>query len=92
MSTWTILSWVGVAILTGVNIFIFIKLKTAAEQMLSVAFPGAKNMSEAMQRMQAQMGAMGGQMGGLKGVQGKPGQDAQLRQAMALLQNKGRKR
>jgi hypothetical protein len=84
MSFWTILSWVGVAILTGVNVFIFLKLKKAAEQMLSVAFPGAKNMSEAMARMQAQMGGMGGM--------GRPGHDAQLRQAMALLQNKGQGR
>lgn len=81
MSFWTILSWIGVAVLSGINVFIFLKLKTAAEQMLSVAFPGAKNMSEAMARMQAQMAGMG-----------KPGHDAQLRQAMALLQNKGRKR
>ncbi|MFN7685278.1 MAG: hypothetical protein ACK5QT_07700 [Oligoflexia bacterium] len=78
MSFWTVLSWLGVAILSGINVFIFLKLKKAAEQMLSVAFPGAKNMSEAMARMQAQMK--------------QPGHEAQLRQAMAMLQNKGRKR
>jgi hypothetical protein len=85
MSIWTILSWVGLAILTAINVFVFLKLKQAAEQMMQVAFPGAKNMQEAMARMQAQMGGMRG---------GRPGagKDAQLRQAMEMLQNMNRKR
>ncbi len=87
MSIWTILSWVGVAILTAVNVFVFLKLKQAAEQMMQVAFPGAKNMQEAMARMQAQMGGM---RGGRPGAGG--GKDAQLRQAMEMLQNMNRKR
>lgn len=87
MSIWTILSWVGVALLTAVNVFIFLKLKQAAEQMMQVAFPGAKNMQEAMARMQAQMGSM---RGGRPGAAG--GKDAQLRQAMEMLQNMNRKR
>ena len=41
MSTWVITSWVFVAILTGVNIFVFLKLKGASEQMLKMAFPNA---------------------------------------------------
>jgi len=86
MSIWTILSWVGVAILTAVNVFIFLKLKQAAEQMMQVAFPGAKNMQEAMARMQSQMAGMRGRPGGAGG------KDAQLRQAMEMLQNMNRKR
>jgi hypothetical protein len=90
MSIWTILSWVGLAILTAINVFVFLKLKQAAEQMMQVAFPGAKNMQEAMARMQAQMGGMGGMRGGRPGAGG--GKDAQLRQAMEMLQNMNRKR
>jgi hypothetical protein len=63
MSTWVIISWVSVAILTGVNIFIFLKLKGASEQMLKMAFPNAKSMDEAMGQMQSMMSGMGG-MGG----------------------------
>lgn len=87
MSIWTILSWVGVALLTAINVFVFLKLKHAAEQMMQVAFPGAKNMQEAMARMQSQMAGM---RGGRPGAPG--GKDAQLRQAMEMLQNMNRKR
>ena len=86
MSIWTILSWVGVAILTAINVFIFLKLKQAAEQMMKVAFPGAGNLQEAMSRMQAQMGAM---KGGRPGMGGN--KEAQLRQAMEMLRNMNRK-
>jgi len=91
MSIWTILSWVGVAVLTAVNVIVFLKLKQAAEQMMQVAFPGAKNMQDAMARMQSMMGgARGGMpMGGRPGAGGK---DAQLRQAMEMLQNMNKKR
>ena len=87
MSIWTILSWGGLAVLTAINVVIFLKLKQAAEQMMKVAFPGAKNMQEAMAKMQAQMGAM---RGGRPGAGGN--KDAQLRQAMEMLQNLNRKR
>ncbi|MBU6375840.1 MAG: hypothetical protein KGQ59_07590 [Bdellovibrionales bacterium] len=80
MSIWTILSWVGLAVLTAVNVVVFLKLKQAAEQMMKVAFPGAKNMQDAVARMQAQMGGMRGN------------KDAQLRQAMEMLQNLNKKR
>lgn len=60
MSTWVIVSWVSVAILTGVNIFVFLKLKGASEQMLKMAFPNAKNMDEAMGQMQSMMSGLGG--------------------------------
>jgi precorrin-6x reductase len=58
MSTWVILSWVAVAVLTGVNIYIFLKLKSASEQMLKMAFPGAKDMNEALSQMQRMMAGM----------------------------------
>ena len=90
MSIWTILSWVGVALLSAVNVFIFLKLKQAAEQMMQVAFPGAKNMQDAMARMQGMMGGMRGMPTG--GRPGAGGKDAQLRQAIEMLQNMNKKR
>jgi hypothetical protein len=94
MTSWVITSWVFVAILTGVNIFVFLKLKGASEQMLKMAFPNAKNMNEALGQMQKMMGGMGGKMpnmGGMGGKNGKNGKnassDAQLKQAMAMLKN-----
>jgi hypothetical protein len=98
MSIWIILSWVLVAILTAINVFVFLKLKQATEQMLQMAFPGAKNMNEAMAKMQQMMGGMGG-MGGMPGMArgpmpgGKGASDAQLKAAMNMLQQmqKGRK-
>jgi len=84
MSTWIIISWIFVLILTGINLFVFLKLKQASEQMMQMAFPGAKNMNEAVSRMQQMMqGAnrgprQGGGMGGNR--------DAQLRAAMDMLQ------
>lgn len=86
MSIWTFVSWFGVVILTSVNIFVFLKLKQAAEQMMQVAFPGAKNMQEALSRMQSQLGSMRGQPGK------EMGKDAQLRQAIEMLQNVKKKR
>lgn len=103
MSTWIIVSWVLVAILTGVNIFVFIKLKKASEQMMKMAFPGAKNMGEAMAQMQKMMGGLGGGgqrpgfrpgKGGGAPQSGKQ-MDAQLKAAMDMLQRmqqKGGKR
>ena len=63
MSFWIILSWIFVIVLTAINIFVFLKLKQASEQMMKMAFPGAKNMNEAMSRMQQMMG--GGNIGGI---------------------------
>jgi hypothetical protein len=68
MSFWVIVSWVFVVLLTVVNVVIFLKLKQASEQMLKMAFPNAKNMSEAMAGLQNMMGGMGG-MGGMAGMQ-----------------------
>jgi hypothetical protein len=90
MSVWIIISWVAVAVLTGINIFVFLKLKEASEQMLKVAFPGAKDMNQALSQMQQMMGSMGGAMPGVPG--GGPGaktREAQLKAAMARLQQQG---
>lgn len=93
MSVWIILSWVAVGVLTGINIYLFLKLKQASEQMLKMAFPGAKDMNQAMSQMQQMMGAMGqgGRPG--QGPWGMPGggpgaktRDAQLKAAMAAMQ------
>ncbi len=97
MSTWIIVSWVCVAIITGINIFLFIKLKSASEQMLKMAFPNAKNMGEAMSQMQSMMGGMGGMpnMGNMMGKgfpQAGGKSDAQLKAAMEMLRNRGPKR
>ena len=86
MSTWVIISWVFVAILTGVNIFVFLKLKGASEQMLKMAFPNAKNMNDALGQMQKMMGGMGGRMPNMGGKNANT--DAQLQQAMAMLKNR----
>jgi hypothetical protein len=95
MSTWVIVSWVFVAILTGVNIFVFLKLKSASEQMLKMAFPGAKDMNDALSRMQGMMRQMGGSKGpgrpGMGGM-GGPQMDAQLKAAMEMLQKQKGKR
>jgi hypothetical protein len=88
MTSWVITSWVFVAILTGVNIFVFLKLKGASEQMLKMAFPNAKKMNEALGQMQKMMGGMGGKMPNMGGMGGKNANtDAQLKQAMAMLKN-----
>ncbi len=94
MSFWIILSWIFVIILTVVNVVIFLKLKQASEQMMKMAFPGAKNMNEAVAKMQQMMGGMN--RGPVKGPARAGGQqmDAQLRAAMDMLQQmqKGGKR
>jgi hypothetical protein len=91
MSIWIILSWVFVLILTAINVFLFFKLKDAGEQMIKMAFPGAKNMTDALGKMQQMMqgiqGLQGMQKGGgLGGFGGSTG-DAKLKAAMNLLQN-----
>ena len=79
MTGWVITSWVFVILLTTVNVFVFLKLKGVSEQMMKMAFPNAKNMGEAMAQAQKLMGQMGGN------------RDAQLKQAMQMLQNKNRR-
>ncbi len=94
MNTWVIASWVFVALLTGVNVFVFLKLKKASEQMMKMAFPKAKNMNDAMSQMQNMMGGLGG-LGGGKGLPPNLGQmmgqmggkdmQAQMKTAMDML-------
>ena len=84
MSFWIILSWVFVLILTGINVFVGLKLKGASEQMMKMAFPGAKNMGEAMGQMQKMMQGMN--RGPMPGGRGAQGGDAQLKAAMQMLQ------
>ena len=103
MSTWVIISWVFVGILTAINVVVFVKLKQASEQMMKMAFPGAKNMQDAMAQAQKMMGAMGGGRGvppgfGAAGRGGGRGgaqagrSDAQLQAAMEMLQNMQKKK
>lgn len=95
-STWIIISWVFVALFTALNIFVFIKLKKASEQMMKMAFPGAKNMNEALAQMQGMMKGMGGRGGfppmggGGRGGQAR-GSDAQLKAAMDMLKKMQKK-
>ncbi|MBI2711902.1 MAG: hypothetical protein HYX41_03410 [Bdellovibrio sp.] len=93
MTIWIVLSWVFVLVLTAINVFIFLKLKAASEQMMQMAFPGAKNMNEAMARMQNMMQGMNRGPRG-PGMGGGGNRDAQLRAAMDMLKNmqKGAKR
>jgi len=88
MSTWTIISWVLVAILTAINIVVFLQLKKASEQMMKMAFPNAKNMNEAVAQMQGMMKGMGGRGGPRMPMGGAGGgnMDAQLKAAMDMLQ------
>jgi hypothetical protein len=88
MTTWVIISWVFVAILTAVNVFVFLKLKKASEQMMKMAFPGSKNMNEAMSQMQKMMSGGGGMppnLGALMGQMNNPQMQAQMKAAMDML-------
>lgn len=85
MSTWMIVGWVCVVLLTAINVVVFLKLKDASEQMLKMAFPNAKNMGEALSQMQKMMGGMGGMPGGMPRMGGGGNQEAQLKAAMDML-------
>jgi hypothetical protein len=91
---WLIISWVACGLLMAVNVFIFIKLKKASEQMMKMAFPKAKNMTDAMSQMQGMMGGMG--LGGVGGAgvpdlskmmsqMGSKDMQAQMKAAMEML-------
>lgn len=93
---WIIVSWVFVGILTAINIFVFLKLKKASEQMMKMAFPNAKNMNDALSQMQNMMGAMGGMgrggnagqgpdLSALMGQMNNPNMQAQMKKAMDML-------
>lgn len=89
MSAWVITSWVLVLLLTGINVFIFLKLKKASEQMLKMAFPSAKSMGEALEQMQKMMKGFGGAMPGMAGAGGKD-MDQKLQAALKVLQSQKR--
>lgn len=85
MSFWMIVSWVFVALFTGLNIFLFLKLKGASEQMMKMAFPNAKNMGDAMTQMQKMLGGMGAMNGGMR-PGGRPGDpNDPMKKAMEML-------
>jgi hypothetical protein len=91
MTTWVVISWIFVAILTAVNVFVFLKLKKASDQMMKMAFPGSKNMTDAMAQMQNMMGGMGGKAGmppnlaAMMGQLNQPQMQAQMKAAMEML-------
>ncbi len=89
MSIWIIISWILVLVLTTINVLVFLKLKQASEQMMKMAFPGAKNMSDALSKMQQMTQGLNRGPGG-----GGSNKDAQLKAAMNMLQQmqKGGKR
>ena len=90
-----------VALLTTVNIFVFLKLKKASEQMMKMAFPNSKGMGDAMSQMQNMMSGMGGKggmpsnLGALMGQMNNPNMQNQMKAAMDMLakmqQNQGGK-
>ena len=89
MTTWVIISWIVVAILIAVNIFVFLKLKKASEQMMKMAFPNSKNMGDAMsqaQNMMAGMG-MGGGGTGVGAAGGRAGMPPNLEALMGQMNN-----
>lgn len=99
MTFWIIVSWVLVAILTAINIFVFIKLKSASDQMMKMVAPGAKNMNEAVAQMQGMMSGKGGMppnMGALMSQMNNPQMQAQMKAAMEMLskmqQGQGKRR
>jgi hypothetical protein len=86
---WVIVSWIFVAIFTAINIFVFLKLKQASDQMMKMVAPGAKNMNEAVAQMQGMMGGKGGAGGPdlskLMGQMNNPNMQAQMKAAMDML-------
>ena len=88
MTTWVVISWVFVALLTGVNVFVFLKLKKASDQMMKMAFPNAKNMSEALSQMQGMLSsAKRGAPGRMPAASMSKNQSAQLQSALNMLKS-----
>ena len=85
---WLYVGWFFVIILTAVNVFVFLKLKKASEQMMKMAFP---NMNDAVAQMQGMMSGMGGKGGmppnmqALMGQMNNPNMQAQMKAAMDML-------
>jgi uncharacterized protein YjgD (DUF1641 family) len=87
MNYWIIASWVFVALFTAVNVFVFLKLKQASEQMMKMVAPGSKNMQEAMAQMQGMMSGRSGQpnLQALMSQMNNPQMQAQMKAAMDML-------
>jgi len=85
MTTWVVISWIFVGLLTAGNVFFFLKLKKASDQMMKAAFPGSKNMTDAMSQMQTMMSGM--QKGGMRRppVAGGAQMQSQMKMAMDML-------
>ena len=94
--SWVLVSWIFVAILTAINVFVFIKLKNASQQMMQMM--GGKNgmpdMNAMMSQVQNMMGGKPGQgkpaqgmpdMSALMGQMNNPKMQAQMKQAMEML-------
>lgn len=84
-------SWVLVVLLTVGNIFFFLKLKSASEQMMKMAFPNAKNMGEALTQMQSMLSGRGSR-GPMGGMGANPNMQAQMKMAQDLLRQMSNKR
>jgi uncharacterized protein YjgD (DUF1641 family) len=87
MNYWIIASWVFVALFTAVNVFVFLKLKQASDQMMKMVAPGSKNMQDAVAQMQNMMGGRGGQpnLQALMSQMNNPQMQAQMKAAMDML-------
>ncbi len=57
MTFWIATSWICVGLLTGINIYVFLKFKKLSDQVLKTAFPGAKNLDQ-LSRMMSNMEAL----------------------------------
>ncbi len=90
-TTWMVISWVFVGLFTGLNIFIFLKLKKASDQMMKMAFPGAKGAGDAMAQMQ-KMAEMMKRGGGNPFAGGAGGMNPQMKAAMQMLQQMQKRR
>jgi oligoribonuclease NrnB/cAMP/cGMP phosphodiesterase (DHH superfamily) len=87
---WIIVSWVAVAILTAVNVFIFMKVIYPSVKMMKQM--GGKNGMPDINSMMKQMGGGGGRpaqgmpdMSALMNQMNNPKMQAQMKQAMDML-------
>ena len=88
MNTWVIISWIFVALLTTVNVFVFMKLKKASDQMMQMAGINPNNMGDMAAQMQKMMGGMNaGGAGNKGGGKGQPQMPANLQAMMGQMNN-----
>ena len=91
---WIIISWVLVAILTGINLFVFFKFLYPSVKMMKQmgGNNGMPDMNAMMSQVQGMMGGKGGRpgqgmpdMSALMGQMNNPKMQAQMKQAMDML-------